>query len=339
MRSTLRAANLPPPLHLLPSFARYRHLSFKGKLQIGRALLALKMRPRAVRPAEAFAEWLKRHGQGRETIRSFWEPFLVPALNAPLERMNAADAAFVISTAFLSSPDAARFGYARVPLVQIMESAASPIDRVHRSSPVRDFRASPDGVAFRVGETEHRFESAVLAVSPRSLQHLTRDCDALHATHCDGYEPFAIMDVHLWHDGPAMNEPFAALLGSPVQWVFEKGRGYLCCSISCAGEMVARPSGEMVALAWREAQTLLPALAGARLLRGAATRNPEGTYLALPGTRRPGAATALDNVALAGAWTATGWPDTMESAVRSGYAAAQMILQKATVQNERESGS
>jgi hypothetical protein len=133
--------------------------------------------------------------------------------------------------------------------------------------------------------------------------------------------------VHLWYDGPALEFDFAAILDSPVQWVFQKRKGYLCCSISAADELVAKPTSEMVEYAWSEVQRALP-LTGARLERGAATRNPEGTFLAKPGAVRPGPSTALPNLTIAGAWTATGWPDTMESAVRGGLNAARLLIEQ-----------
>lgn len=334
VRSRLRAANLPAPFHLLASFASYRHLGTQAKLQVARALLALRVRPDA-REDETFAAWLRRHGQGEAALRSFWGPFLVPALNAPLDRMSAAEAAFVISTAFLRDRNAARFGYARVPLAQIMERAAAVLDGVHRSSAVLALDASPRGVTVRTAESDLRFDAAVLAVSPRALTRLLGDPARFGVPPLDGYEPFAIMDVHLWHDGGALDFDFAAILDSPLQWVFAKAPGYLCASLSAAGDFVSKPSAEMVAAAWDEVRAALPQLRGRSLLRGAATRNPEGTYLPLPGTRRPGPVTALPNLAVAGAWTATGWPDTMESAVRSGIAAAQAIIEANVPDQER----
>lgn len=252
---------------------------------------------------------------------------MVPALNAPLERMNAAEAAFVISTAFLHDREAARFGYSNVPLAQIMESAAARLDHVHSSSAVFVMEADPQGIALRTADDELRFDAAVLAVPPRSLAKLLGEPARFGVPPLDVYEPFAIMDVHLWYE-PAqdLGFEFAAILDSPVQWVFKKGEGYLCCSISAADELVSKATTDMVAVAWDEVRSALPQLAGARLLRGAATRNPEGTYLAEPGAARPGAATTLPNLTVAGAWTATGWPDTMESAVRSGRTAARRLL-------------
>lgn len=322
-RSRLRAANAPAPFHLFASFASYKHLPLAGKLQIARALLRLKTAPGSARDDESFAQWLRENGQSSATVRAFWEPFMVPALNAPLERMTAQDAAFVLTTAFLGDAEAARFGYSTVPLAAIMEGAASRLDAVHRQSAVGAVDVRDGVVSIGATRGEGTFDAAVIATSPRAAAKLLPAQARVSAL--DAYEPFAIMDVHLWYEGPALDVPFAAILDSPVQWVFQKAPGYLCCSLSAADDLVARPSAQMAALAWDEVRAALP-LKGARLLRGAATRNPEGTYLAAPGTVRPGAATALPNLALAGAWTATGWPDTMESAVRSGIAAASILL-------------
>ncbi len=325
-QSRLRAAALPPPLHLLASFVSYRYLSVSSKFQIASALVALKLRPAGATHGESFASWLSRHGQSPQTVRAFWEPFLVPALNAPLNRMSAAEAAFVLSTAFLHDADAARFGYAKVPLASIMERAAAQADAVHRATAVLAIEHRGGGVVLRLPDGEASFDAVVVAVSPRALAKMLPADVAAALPPLDVYERFAIMDVHLWYDGVPLDCNFAAILDSPVQWVFQKAPGYLCCSISAADEFVARPSAEMAQLAWREVQTAIPVLAQARLVRGAATRNPEGTYLAAAGARRPSAPTAVPNIALAGAWTATGWPDTMESAVRSGWAAADVLL-------------
>ena len=328
VKGELRASNLPAPFHVLASFAGYAHLSPRGKLQVARALLVLMFNPQSAREDISFAQWLRLQGQGSNAVRSFWEPFMVPALNAPLDRMNAAEAAFVLSTAFLSDRNAARFGYSTVPLADIMERAAQSLDGVHRSTVVTSMDATPNRVTFSTSDARHEFDAAVLAVPPRSLARLLGDPVRFGVPPLDVYEAFAIMDVHLWHDAPPLEFDFAAILDSPVQWVFQKAPGYLCCSISAADDLVAQPSADVVKRAWNEVQAALPGLAGASLVRGAATRNPEGTFLAAPGAVKPGARTTHANVAIAGAWTATGWPDTMESAVRSGISAARALLEQ-----------
>ncbi len=111
-----------------------------------------------------------------------------------------------------------------------------------------------------------------------------------------------------------------------MQWVFAKGPGYLCCSLSSAARWVGQPEQRLVEMADAELRARIPGLAGAELVRGAATRDREATFVPSPGLRRPGPVTALGNVALAGAWTDTGWPATMEGALRSGRAAALTLL-------------
>src|ERR1019366_9186949 len=122
---------------------------------------------------------------------------------------------------------------------------------------------------------------------------------------------------------------FAALLDSPVQWVFEKSPGYVCCSLSAADDLVQRPERDLVELGRQELASVLPQAARARLLRGAATRDPEATFIPVPGVRRPGPTTAYSNLVVAGAWTDTGWPATIESAVRSGRTAALTLFSNA----------
>ena len=326
VRSQLRASDLPPPWHLLGSLLAYKHLSLFGKLRLARALLAIRRDPQ---PAGSFETWLRAHGQDSRTIRAFWDPFMVPALNAPLDRMSAAEAAFVIRTAFLEDRNAARFGYARVPLAEIMEAAARKLDALHRSTAVSGIEIARDSVSVRpAGEAAQTFDAVVLALPPRALARVLEETGGLGLRDLAAYEPSAIMDVHLWHDGGRLNFDFCALLDSPVQWIFQKADGYLCCSLSAAGALVTTPTGDVVSQIWAQVGGALPELAGARLLRGAATRNPEGTYNARPGAVRPGTRTLDPKVTIAGSWTATGWPDTMESAVRSGRAAAHALIEQ-----------
>ena len=326
VRSKLRAANLPAPWHLVASMAAYRHLGLRGKLQLTRALLALT-HDRS--PQGNFADWLRRHGQSDETIRAFWDPFMVAALNAPLETMSAAEAAFVIRTAFLRDRGAARFGYSKVPLAQIMEAAARDLASIRRATAVSGIAPFDRGVRVRSADAQDDvFDAIVLALPPRALARVLVEPARFGVADLDKYEASAIMDVHLWHDRGRLDFDFCALLDSPVQWIFQKGDGYLCCSLSAADAYVSTPTEDVVGAMWREVSTAIPELRGAQLVRGAATRNPEGTYSARPGTVRPAAGTLDPRVTIAGSWTATGWPDTMESAVRSGREAARVLLER-----------
>jgi squalene-associated FAD-dependent desaturase len=328
----LRAGRLPAPLHLAASFARYAPLGLRARLQVSRALLAVRGGG-AERADESVAGWLRRHGQGAEALHGFWEPFVVPALNAPLGEAAASDFLFTVRTAFLADAGAARFGWSRVPLARIAEAAAERLHEVRLRAPVTGLIGGPGEATggeavrgVRLGDgSSVAADAVVLAVPPRRLRSILGEPGAYGVDGLDVLRGAPIVDVHLWYDPDALPAwEFAALLGSPVQWVFRKSAGYLCCSMSAAREAVAMPEADLVELCARELSLAEPALRGVSPLHGGAVRDPEATVVAPPGTRRPGTSTNVANVVLAGAWTGTGWPATMESAVRSGRAAARI---------------
>jgi len=317
----LRAGSLPAPLHLLASFARYPHLGIGGKLRIARALLA------GNGSAATFEAWLQACGQDAATRRAFWDPFFIPALNAPFDRVSNRDAQFVLRTAFMRDAGAARFGFSKVPLARLAAAAAAQLDAVHRSTGVVGVAPAGERVELQLLDGRAAaFDGAVLAVPPKNLAKMLGDPQAYGVAGLEGFDAFPIVDVHLWHDAGSIGFDFAAALESPLQWIFEKTAGYACCSFSAADEYLRVPAAELEALAWAEARAFVPALRGARLLRSASTRNPEATWLPRLGVRRPAQRTSVPQVAIAGAWTENGgWPDTMEAAVRSGVAAARVL--------------
>jgi len=336
----LCAGALPAPLHLTGSFLTYPHLSPRGKLRIAKALASVSLsaseasRTNETNQTETFEDWLVRNGQGPEERRGFWDPFFIPALNAPYDRVEAAEATFVLRTAFLNDAKAARFGFSLVPLAHLAQAAAAQLDAVHLSTAVTalelndQFASSAPRVTLSLskGEEKPTFDAVVLAVPPRQVAKLLGGPERYNVHGLGAYEPYPIVDVHLWHDAGSIGLDFAAALDSPLQWIFEKGPGYLCCSFSAAQEYLMLPTAELEALAWREAQAFLPTLKNADLIRSAVTRNPEATWLPRVGTKRTAQATSSPAVAIAGSWTDTGWADTMESAVRSGTAAARHLL-------------
>ena len=319
----LRAGALPAPLHLVESFLAYRQLTPAQKLRIARTLL----RCAPALDGETFEAWLQRNGQGAGERRAFWDPFFIPALNAPFDRVSAADALFVLQTAFLRDASAARFGFSRVPLAHLAGAAARQLDAVHTSTAVLGVEPGGGRVTLSLSKGENAtFDAVVLAVPPKQVERILADPKRYGIADLDAYDAFPIVDVHLWHDGGASGLDFAAALESPLQWIFEKAPGYLCCSMSAADEHLTLPTQELEALAWREIQAFLPALREAKLLRSAVTRNPEATWLPRAGRARTEQRTKHPAIAIAGGWTNTGWPDTMEAAVRSGNAAAEHLL-------------
>ena len=326
-RARLHAARLPAPLHLLPALLAHGLLGLRGRIEVARGMLA------AGRPApatETMAGWLDRHGQGQLARDTFWDPFLVPALNAPLEEVAAEAGRFVLTTAFLAGAGACRIGWSRVPLARIAEAIAARAGRLHLRTAVGGLRIERGRlVAVRTADGEIDVTGAVLAVPPAQLARLLPDAEDVGVRGLDAFGTHPIVDVHLWYEAARLDLgdglDFAALTGSPVQWVFRKRPGYLCCSLSAAAEWVGRSEEELVELCHEELVRALPHLRGLRPVQGRATRDPHATFVPAPGLRRPGATTAVPNLTLAGAWTDTGWPATMESAVRSGRTAARAL--------------
>jgi hydroxysqualene dehydroxylase len=320
----LRAASWPSPLHLLPALVRHRPLGLRGRLQVARAMRAAR---RPAHPGETAAAWLRRLGQSAQARAMFWDPFLIPALNAPLEDVDAETARSVITTAFLGGPEACRIGWSRVPLARIAEALARRASRLHLRTAVVGIEISRGQVTtVQTTERRHPVSGVVLAVPPHQLDRLLPPDAAVSPR---GFTSQPIVDVHLWYERDRLELPgnldFAALIGSPVQWVFRKQPGYLCCSLSAAGDLVTRPEGELVDLCHRELANVLPRLRGTAPREGRATRDPQATFVPAPGLHRPGPVTGLLNLVLAGAWTDTGLPATMESAARSGRAAARAL--------------
>ncbi len=332
----LRAGALPAPFHLLESFATYPFLTLGEKLRIARALASVTRKPASTTPSlskdeppETFEAWLQQNRQGVGERRAFWEPFFIPALNAPFDRVAAADAIFVLRTAFLGDAGAARFGFSKVPLAHLAAAAAAQLDAVHATTAVLTLEpnSTDDRVTLSLSKGDPRtFDAVVLAVPPRQVERILGDASRYGIANLEAYDAYPIVDVHLWHDGGSIGYDFVAALESPLQWIFEKAAGYLCCSISAAQQYLQMPTEALESLAWREVQTFLPALKSAKLLRSAVTRNPEATWLPRVGATRTGQATTHPAIAIAGSWTNTGWSDTMESAVRSGTLAASYLL-------------
>ena len=329
----LAAGRFPPPLHLLPALLVHHGLGLRGRLQLAFAMLGALTEPL---PGETFAHWLKRHGQQPSTWANFWEPFLVPALNAPLDQVSADAALFVIRTAFLQDAHSARFGFSRVPLAHLAQRAAAELDEVRMRTPVVRVRLperrAESGIELEM--TAGRvasFDAVVLAVPPRRLSALLGSPKHFGVFGLSQFREAPIVDVHLWYQRNPLGFAFAAVLDSPLQWIFEKsspsGELYLCCSMSAANEEVEQPTQELVELCRSELQAVLPALDGVELLRSAVTRDREATFIPTIGLVRPAQRTSVPQVALAGAWTDTGWPATMESAVRSGRLAASALLE------------
>jgi hydroxysqualene dehydroxylase len=333
----LRAAPLPAPLHLGISFAAYPHLSAAEKAAALRALAALAAMPAGTRArldGQSFAGWLAERGQSPGAVRRFWDVIVLPTCNDRSDRVSAALAAFVFQRGFLRTARGSAIGWSRVGLTRLVDPAARAFLRARGGRVIAGAavaEAGPGGVTLADGAVLPA-DAVVLALPPQRVRAVApaalRDDPGL------GSSP--IVNVHLWYDRPVMDERFVAVVDSPAQWLFNRtamggGGGsshHIAVSISGARDEIDVPRAELAEAMRAELEHLLPRARRARVLASAVVKEPQATFAAAPGlaARRPGPATPLEHVALAGAWTATGWPATMEGAVRSGIAAARHVL-------------
>jgi hydroxysqualene dehydroxylase len=322
-RSRLRRTGLPAPLHLGGAIARYRFLSPAERLRVllaARALAKLDLDDPAL-DERTFADWLRDHGQSRAALDGLWNLLTLPACNLPADEASLALAGMVFKVGLLDEAAAGDLGYAAVPLQQLH---GDPAERALAAAGV-DVRTKA-----RVRSlAEVDADALVLAVPHDEAAALVPELEPVGGL---GFSP--ILNVHVVYDRRVMDDAFVAGFGTPVQFVFDRTassgleRGqYLAVSVSGASAYTDRTQDEVRA-------EFLPALAElfrrareAKIERFFVTREPEATFRGAPGTQalRPGP-TAVDGVFIAGAWTATGWPATMEGAVRSGLAAARAAL-------------
>ncbi|MFP3986731.1 hydroxysqualene dehydroxylase HpnE [Streptomyces sp. E11-3] len=340
----LRRTALPVPLHLAASLSTYPHLSLAERAKVGRAALALKSLDLAD-PAlddQDFGSWLARYGQSPRAVEALWDLVGIATLNATAGDSSLGLAAMVFKTGLLSEPGAADIGWARVPLGELHDTLARKA--LDKAGVRTETRARVTGVArgddgrWRVDTADARLDAdaVVLAVPQREAHDLLPEgaLEQPGALLDIGTAP--ILNIHVVYDRKVLKRPFFAALGSPVQWVFDRtdasglqgGGQYLALSQSAAQDEIDAPVAALRARYLPELERLLPAARGAGVRDFFVTRERTATFAPTPGVGRlrPGARTRAPGLYLAGAWTATGWPATMESAVRSGSAAAQAAL-------------
>jgi squalene-associated FAD-dependent desaturase len=343
-----RLPGVPAP-HLARTLLRYDAVPWRERLALPRAAAALRRLDPAdpAVDAQAFGDWLRRHGQGPAAVRALWDLIGTPTLNAAADDVSLALAATVFRIGLLGEADAADIGWSSVPLGDLHDTAARrALDaagvRVAPSTRVRDVARDGDGwrvtVAGRDGARHALDVDAVVCALPSEVAAavLPEPVRTPVAAAAEALGASPIVDVHLVFDRPVLPVPFAAGLDTEVQWVFDRsgahgalpaGAQYVVVSLSAADAYLPLAAEVLVERFTTELGRLLPAVGGARLLDGFVTREPRATFRPAPGTaaHRPAAATTLPALALAGAWTDTGWPATMEGAVRSGETAAAIV--------------
>jgi squalene-associated FAD-dependent desaturase len=296
----------------LATLLRYKHVPPRDRVRI--PLVTLRCRKARALPGETFGSLLRRLGASDAAVERFWDVFIRPALNLPADEADADAGLFTVRTSLLGPRTNSDLVLPQRPLGAMHGDAAGLAlgERVRLDERVESL-------------DELDADAIVVAVPPRESARLLGEA-------APALEDSPIVSVHLWFDRPLLATPLAALLDSDAHWVFDRGaltghapeRGqYLTVVASGVPELLEVRGRELVD---RIAGQLTERLGDAELLWSRVSREPYATIALRPGVIRAGVATSRPGVVRAGAWTDTGWPATMESAVRSGRAAAQHLL-------------
>jgi zeta-carotene desaturase len=338
----LRCPSLPAPFHLLAGALRWGALPWRERV----ALLGMRGFFDAVRrqgaeaaasdvPAElTVAEWLRAQGQGVEACRWLWEPITLAALNERMEVAAARVFARVIAELFGGGPEAAAIGVPQVPLDALYAQPSAEFVRAHGGevrvrTRARLSEATDGRVAVEVGDARVEAAAVIAAVPWHAFAALwsgpvpRRLADAADCAASMMNEP--IVTVHLWLDRPVLPARQVGLVRTTFQWAFQ--HDVVSMVVSGAGDVLRRSNADLIDLAVRELRECVPAARGVGLRHAVAVREPRATFSVAPSVpRRPGARTAIPGFYLAGDWTDTGLPATIEGAVRSGHRAAEAVL-------------
>ena len=357
-KGEMQAGSLPAPFHLTGSFATFAPLNVFDKLSIARAMLDILQTQG--KPSDlnenggiSMLEWLRRRDQTKRAIERFWRVVLVSALDEELDRTDARFGVDVFWKAFLSNSTGYRMGVPAVPLANLYDGCKSEIERrggeVILRAPVRGLKIENGelaGIRFDEGREETAADTYIFAVPHTALVELlpesVKQSDPSLAN-LDKIKVAPITGVHFWFDRPVMTEPFVTLIDTTTQWIFNKtalyadsnGAGqnpasgqYLQLVISASYDLLQKSRQEIIDLCLTEVRQALPAVRNAELVKATVIKEAAATFSPEPGVDRwrPKQQTAVPRLFLAGDWTDTGWPATMEGAVRSGYLAAEALL-------------
>jgi squalene-associated FAD-dependent desaturase len=359
-RATMKSGILPPPLHMAPSMLFFSALSTADKRGIARALMTIARAGGSPPGTDGITmlEWLDRMRQTPAAIAKFWRVVLVSALDEELDRAEARYGIDVFWKTFLANREGSKIGLPSVPLADLYEGCGASIAKqggeVKLRSGVREIRLQDGRFASVIFEdgSEAAADACVAAVPYDALPSLLPKAMSENGGPLAGLRQLRtspITSVHFWYDRPVMQAPYLALIDYTTQWIFNKTRlyesqarngdvphasnagekgQYLQIVISASYDLVPRGRQEIIELCRGELAQILPATRDAKLLKSTVIKEVRATFSPAPGVDklRPSQQSGMANLFFAGDFTRTGWPSTMEGAVRSGYLAAEALL-------------
>jgi squalene-associated FAD-dependent desaturase len=328
--SVMQRGLLPAPFHFTESFARLHFLSLKDKIEVARGLFAARTeyKTRLDLGRITMLAWLREKKQGPVAIERFWRQILVSAINEELDIMAASHGLQVFYLGFLARADSYEMGIPNVPLADLYSPdvwAAYPSVEIRPRAHAECLRLESNALSGVQLASELIQADAYVSAVPFERFNALAPGAALDLSL---FQHSPITGIHLWFDRPITQLPHATLLDRTIQWLYNKSEGkHIQLVVSASRSLVDMGRAEIIDLALRELREFFPEAANARLERAHVVKEVRATFSAIPGLedKRPGSGTPIPNLFLAGDWTRSGWPATMEGAVRSGYLAAEAV--------------
>lgn len=328
--SVMKRGVLPAPFHFTGSFATLKFLSIADKLAIGSGLLAVKYEygKRADLDSISMLDWLREKKQTPRAIERFWRQVLVSAISEELDRMAASHGLQVFYLGFLATADAYEMGVPAIPLKELYSDKAFaeyPEIKVRERCSAQQMQIVEGRVAcIGTNEGPVKADAYVLAVPFERVATIAAglSLDLAPFTHSP------ITGIHLWFDRPVTDLPHATLLDRTIQWMYNKDSGrHIQIVVSASRSLTQMSREDVISLVLKELQEFFPRVAESKLERAHVVKEIRATFSAVPDleNKRPLQSTPISNLFLAGDWTRSGWPSTMEGAVRSGYLAAEAV--------------
>ena len=335
---------LPAPLHSAPSFLNAKAFTLSDKLSLGRAMRAM-MKPEAlIDSRESLGDWLRRHHQTEGAINRFWRLVIASALNAEIDSIAVPYAAKIIRELFLNSAEAGSMGMSTVPLSELYAGVTPFIEKrggsvllnTHVEGAAWDEASCKWLLCTRTGEliSDYMILAMPFEATQKLLPHLPAEegMEKL-SRQLERHEHWPICSVHLWFDREVTELELAVLLDREIHWMYNqsklqsRGGHYIELVVSATRSFAALPREAAIQQALAELAEFFPRVGEAVLLKAALVKEMHATFGVPPGidSARPGPSSPWPHLFLAGDWTATGWPSTMESAARSGHLAAEAL--------------
>ena len=356
-RSVIKGSHFPAPLHTALSFLTFRSLGLKDKLGIARGMLCMLRAHSDERNEElAFGEWLSKTGQTELAIRHFWRPILISSCNEEPERIACSFAFKIFVEGFLSTANGYHFGVPTVPLATLYTEPT--ISYLHRNGGCVRTRATVSKLHFSAGRitglelTGGEYVQADYIISSLQSDMLLKMIPKEVQIHSDywsklsEFELVPLLGAHLWFEGKIEAPPALAILDREIEWIFNRSRNLklpsdkeTCLSvvISASRRYAQLDKNSLVEQIVSEARACLPQLNSSKLLRTYLVRWPKATFSPKPGVNgiRPVQRSPIPNLFVAGEWTRTEWPSTMEGAARSGRLAASFLLEEEGIERRK----